>query len=132
MVRDTLVEVQYAINPELHGASKSGFITEETSEYHRANINRYPDKKKYMEEWVKLSAYRHRMFEEQVRAKEHHKLDLNEYLVDESILATQTQGSKNITSTTIVDDLTTLNNLYKEGALTKEEFEKAKKKLINQ
>ena len=69
VVRDTLVQVQYAINPELHGASKSEFITEETSEYHRANINRYPDKKKYMEEWVKLSAYRHRLFEEEVGAK---------------------------------------------------------------
>lgn len=31
----------------------------------------------------------------------------------------------------IVDDLEKLNNLYKSGALTKEEFEKAKKKILN-
>ena len=31
----------------------------------------------------------------------------------------------------IVEDLKQLNDLYKSGALTKEEFEKAKKKIIN-
>ena len=35
------------------------------------------------------------------------------------------------TPANIVDELTKLNNLYKEGAITKEEFEKAKKKLLN-
>ena len=126
VVRDNLVCFEYSIYPELHGASKSEFTTEETSEYHRANINKYPDKKKFMEEWVKLAAHRHRIFEEQVRAKDHHKLDLNEYLVEESILATETQSSKNITK-----ELKELSELYKEGSLTKERFEKAKKKLLN-
>ena len=31
----------------------------------------------------------------------------------------------------IVDQLQKLNDLYKSGALTKEEFEKAKKKILN-
>ena len=35
------------------------------------------------------------------------------------------------TSSNIVDNLNTLNDLYKSGVLTKEEFEKAKKKLLN-
>jgi len=35
-------------------------------------------------------------------------------------------------SANIADDLTKLNNLYKEGAITKEEFEKAKKKTLSQ
>ena len=30
----------------------------------------------------------------------------------------------------IVDELTKLNNLFKEGAITKEEFSKAKKKVL--
>ena len=34
-------------------------------------------------------------------------------------------------STDIVDQLNSLNDLYKSGALTKEEFEKAKKKILN-
>ena len=38
----------------------------------------------------------------------------------------------NVRAVTIADELTTLNNLYKEGALTKEEFDKAKNKILNQ
>ena len=38
----------------------------------------------------------------------------------------------NVRAVTIADELTTLNNLYKEGVITKEEFEKAKKKVLNQ
>ena len=34
-------------------------------------------------------------------------------------------------SSSFVDNLNKLNDLYKSGALTKEEFEKAKKKLLN-
>ena len=34
--------------------------------------------------------------------------------------------SNNVGAATIADDLTKLNNLYKEGAITKEEFYKAK------
>ena len=37
----------------------------------------------------------------------------------------------NVNSNDIVDQLNKLNDLYKSGALTKEEFEKAKKKILN-
>ena len=35
------------------------------------------------------------------------------------------------TNNNLVEQLNSLNKLYKSGALTKEEFEKAKKKLLN-
>jgi multidrug resistance efflux pump len=38
---------------------------------------------------------------------------------------------KKTDNSNISKQLKTLNNLYKSGALTKEEFEKAKKKLLN-
>ena len=37
----------------------------------------------------------------------------------------------NSNSSNIVDQLNSLNELYKSGVLTKEEFEKAKKKILN-
>jgi hypothetical protein len=45
----------------------------------------------------------------------------------------QTQKSKNSFSgdSNLTEQLKTLNELYKSGALTKEEFTKAKKKLLN-
>ena len=126
-VSHNIFGVGYAINPELYGASKTEFGTEETSEYHRANINRYPDKKKFMENWIKIAAQRHKSFEIVARAKEHHKLNLSKYGVTETIEKTKTT----ISSSGLTEELKELHDLYKEGVLTKEEFEKAKKKLLN-
>ena len=64
----------------MYGASKTEFGTENTSEYHRANIGRYPDKKEFMENWVKIAVQRHKVFEKDVGAKKIHKLDLSEYV----------------------------------------------------
>ena len=127
-VRNKVLGVGYAINPELYGASKTEFGTEETSEYHRANINKYPNKKEFMESWVKLAAQRHKVFEKDVGAKEIHKLDLSEYGVGEIIEETKTT----VSSSGLTEELKELHDLYKEGVLTKEEFEKAKKKVLSQ
>ena len=126
-VRNKILWVGYGINPELYGASKTKFGSEETSEYHRANIDEYPDKKKFMDNWVKLSAERQRNFERDVKAKKVHKLDLSEFGISELL-----EETKNKTlSSNIADELKVLNDLYKEGALTKEQYEKAKKLLLN-
>ena len=79
-VRNKVIIVSYLINPELYGASKTEFGTENTSEYHRANIGRYLDKKEFMENWVKIAVQRHKVFEKDVGAKKIHKLDLSEYV----------------------------------------------------
>ena len=46
-VRDKGPAVYYVINPELYGGPKEQFFTEETSEYHPYNINKFPEKKFY-------------------------------------------------------------------------------------
>jgi|TARA_B110000438_G_scaffold267610_1_gene282567 hypothetical protein len=125
VVRDTLFTWNYCIDPEVFGASKNKFTKENSSEYHPANINQYPDKKKFMDDWIKLSAQRHKAFELMVGAKERHKLDFSEYGSIEVIKETKT------TSSNLTKELDKLNELYKSGALTKEEFTKAKKKLLN-
>ena len=120
--------MEFCINPELNGASKTKFTTEETSEYHPANIHQYPDKKKYMEEWIKLSAQRHKLFEKGIGAKERHKLDLSEYGIGDVFQETQTTSS----SLGLAEELKELDKLYKEGILTLKEFEKAKQKILDQ
>ena len=67
--------VNYLIDPEFYGGPKTKFGSEEMSEYHRSNINNYPDHKKYMDEWVKVGAKRHKKFEDDVGAKKKQKLD---------------------------------------------------------
>jgi hypothetical protein len=93
VVRDTLYTWWYCIDPEVFGASKNEFTTEDTSEYHPANINKYPDKKKFMDDWIKIAAQHHKSFEIMVRAKERHKLDLSEYGIGDVFQETQTTSS---------------------------------------
>ena len=127
-ILSNLFEVGYCVNPELNGASKSEFTTEETSEYHPSNIHQYPDKKKYMEKFIKLAAQRHKLFEKGLGAKEHHKLDLSEYGIGDVFQETQTTSS----SLGLAEELKELDKLYKEGILTLKEFEKAKQKILDQ
>ena len=42
-VLENLIIIEFCISPELNGASKTKFNTEETSEYHPANIHQYPE-----------------------------------------------------------------------------------------
>ncbi len=57
------------------------------------------------------------------KAKSHHKLSLDKYFIETELEAKSNDP--------IVDQLKKLNELYKSGALTKEEFTKAKNKLLN-
>ena len=69
-ITDTVLTTEYCINPETNGASKNKFTSEEASEYHPQNINKFPDKKKFMEKFIKLAAKRHKDFENQLKIKE--------------------------------------------------------------
>ncbi len=128
-VRDKAVEINYAINPELFGAPISLQGDEEKSEYHRDNIAGFPKKKKFMEEFTKDRAVYHKHFEIEMKAKNHHKLDLTEFginIKDDKII-----NNKKNKNDDFIKQLKDLNDLYKSGVLTKEEFESAKKMLLN-
>ena len=124
-VKDSYYGIFYMFNPETHGAPKSRFFSEDASEYHRANINNFPKFKKYMDDFVNVAAYEHKKFEEWARAKSNHLLDLSQFDIEEPIKETKT------TSSNLTKELKELHELYKSGALTKEEYTKAKKKLLN-
>ena len=114
----------YAINPKALGGPISNFRTEETSEYNKNNIDNFPDHKLVMEKWVSISAKRHLEFEKFTRAKKNHLLNLDSY-INENI----STDSSNITN--LSEQLKKLNELYKSGVLTEEEFKKAKSKILN-
>ena len=54
----------------------------------------------------------------------------NDKIIDELKSEEDTNDKINITKNNFSDELIKLNELFKAGALTQEEFEKAKKKLI--
>ena len=116
--------LSYGIDPKILNGPKNNFISEETSEYHKNNISNYPDHQKTMQKWVSISAQRHIEFENLIKVIERHKLDLG------NLSPSKSQLSKN-SSNEIIDQINKLNILYKNGILTKDEFEKAKKKILN-
>ena len=117
--------IDYYFDPEILGAPKSKFIKEDRSEYHKYNISNYPEHKKIMDQVVSIGAKRHKQFELEVRAKDHHKIDLTQYIKELS-----TNLEINQTNETL-EQLIKLNELYKSGVLDEEEFKKAKGKLLN-
>jgi len=110
----------YVVDPNILNAPDNNFIKEDTSEYHKNNIDKFPEHKKIMKKWISISAQRHLDFENLVSAKEKHKLDLSNFSPIKNITS-QNQNDE------LINQLKNLNDLFKNGVLTKEEFEKAKK-----
>ena len=116
--------ISYSIDPKELDGPNSVKLTEESSEYHRNNIDEYPEHKKTMENFISLAAKRHKEFEKKIKATSHHKLDLDKYIFDNGI-------SENTGDINLTDELMQLKKLLDEGVITQEEFTKAKKKLLN-
>ncbi len=112
----------HTINPKILNSPDINSFTEESSEYHRSNISKYPEHKKTMDTWASISSKNHKRLEKIFKAKKHHLLNLDKYIKENDV-----ENKKN----NVVENLKKLNELYKSGAITKEEFKKAKKKLLN-
>ncbi len=119
--------IQYIANPKIFNSPKINFVTEESSEFHKANISRYPEHKIVMDKWISLSAKRHQYLEKLFKAKNHHLLNLNNFIIQNDVEDLNNEDANN----NIAEDLNKLNELYKSGVLTEEEFKKAKDKILN-
>ena len=116
--------LSYGMDPKILGAPKNNFISEESSEYHKNNISNYPEHYKVMKKFLSISAQRHIEFENLINVIERHKLDLAELSPISIKLGKELSDN-------FLDQIKKLNDLYKSGVLTKDEFEKAKKKILN-
>ena len=110
------------LSPSQLNGPKNKYLTEESSEYHKYNIDNHPKHKATMKKWISNSAKFHQQFELMNFAKNHHKLDLAKYIVDNDLNKKQVNTSKSLKQ---------LNDLYKAGVLSEEEFIKAKKKILD-
>ena len=110
------------INPEFFKGPKNKFFTENESEYHPLNISKYPEHKKFMNKFLSKSSLFHQDIENKLGVKNQKKLEISNYI---------TEVLKNDINDNTISQLKKLNELYKEGILSKEEFEKAKKKILD-
>ena len=118
--------ISHLINPKNINAPDSKFFTEESSEYHKYNIDNYPTHKEVMNKWISSSAKRHLELEKLAKANTNHRLNLEKYVLKDNDL----DNSKQENNINFIDQLNKLNDLFKSGSLSKEEFEKAKRKLL--
>tara|TARA_B100001250_G_C19728554_1_gene757281 strand:+ start:425 stop:1327 length:903 start_codon:yes stop_codon:yes gene_type:complete len=127
LMRGEWYVIQYMANPKLFSSPKINYLTEDSSEFHKANIARFPEHKITMDKWISISAKRHQYLEKLFNAKDHHLLNLSKYILQSDIKDLNNKDSiKNV-----IEDLKKLNELYKSGILTEEEFKKAKNKILN-
>ena len=75
---DKAIFVKYTVDPEFIGAPKTLFQGENTSEYHRDNIDNYPIKKKFFKSWTKKMAQKHSYLEDQLKASNKFKLNFSD------------------------------------------------------
>ena len=123
----TLYTVGYYDNPKFFSGPKDKFFTEDTSEYHPSNIKRFPKFNQYMNDYIKISAKRHVDFENTVSAATSHKLDFIKMGIDVKHI----KNMKPLDNDNFIQQIKDLKRLLDEGSITKEEFTKAKKKLLN-
>ncbi len=126
-VRDQWYVVIYGVTPQKFANYKPKFTSRDTTEFHPDLIKNFPKAKKIMDSWIKRSAQFHHEFELFQKAKKSQKLDLSNY-----IRSTKKINNVNLNSTnSIAEQLKTLHDLYKSGALSGYEYEQAKKKILN-
>lgn len=116
--------VAYVADPDILNAPENKFIDENASEYHKNNIDNYPKHKKIMKQWISISAQRHIDFENSIGVLNKHRLSLKKF-------SPLSKTSNENFSNDIVSQIKKLDELYKTGVITLDEFEKAKKKLLN-
>lgn len=126
VVRDEWYTVMHAVSPEKFANYKPKFTSRDNTEFHPDNINNYKNAKDIMKNWIEYSANKHKEFEDFQKAKKYQRLDLSSIIQITSPINKNIKSNKNISN-----QLIKLNELFQSGALTKEEFTKAKKKLLN-
>ena len=79
-----------------------------------------------MDDWLLESAEFHKRWEDYQKPRKAQKINLNNILT-----YSINKNSESLSlDKGIANELIKINNLYKSGAITKEEFEKAKKKIL--
>ena len=126
LIRGEWYVIRYFAHPKIFNSPKLNHFTEGSSEFHKANIARYPEHKITMDKWISFSAKRHQHIEKLLKAKNHHLLNLDKYILNNDIEDVNEDDKNNM-----IESLEKLNELYKSGAITEEEFKKAKDKILN-
>jgi len=125
--KNVFFRVEYYVNPVKEGMPDVKKTQWKFSDYNITNIKKFPKKKKYLEEYVQRTAVFQKLLEENLGIRPEHKLNTSKY-ISQNI---EKKKPKEKQGKSITNELLKLNKLLKSGAITQDEFKKAKAKLLN-
>ena len=124
----------YFYNPELDGVPKPKSLEWDTNEFHKQRVMNYPKHEKFLKKYISVSAKFVDEFNKTLKIRGNLRLNPQENFSG-AIINTEKKDNKNVTKSSdqnnVVDILKDLKDLLDSGAITQEEFEKTKKKLLN-
>jgi hypothetical protein len=123
--KDRWLTIDYLETPESFANYTSLYGSETKSEFHPQNIRNYPNAKKVMNDWVTYISSYHDSIELGLRIDGKYKLKFD------NMSQVSKNLNKNNKNNKMILDLKKLDDLYKSGVLSDEEFKKLKDKVIN-
>tara|TARA_B100000674_G_C37795916_1_gene894018 strand:- start:88 stop:990 length:903 start_codon:yes stop_codon:yes gene_type:complete len=125
----------YFYNPELDGVPKAVNLEWDTSEFHKQRVKNHPKHEEFLKKFINISAAYVDAFNINRKMKDGSKLTLNvkENLSNSVSINSESsvKNSKKEKKGSVVEELKSLKDLLDSGAITKDEFDKAKKKLLS-
>ena len=123
----------YFYNPELDGVPKPKSLEWDTNEFHKQRVMNYPKHEEFLKKFISISANFVDAFNQTHKIKDSSKssLSVKEYISNVSINVGSGTATENNSNESLVNQLKSLKDLLDSGAISKEEFDKAKKKLLN-
>ena len=123
----------YYYNPELDGVPKPKSLEWDTNEFHKQRVMNYPKHEEFLKKFISISANFVDAFNQTHKIKDSSKssLSVKEYISNVSINVGSGTATENNSNESLVNQLKSLKDLLDSGAISKEEFDKAKKKLLN-
>jgi len=126
---------EYYYNPELDGVPKPKSLEWDTNEFHKQRVMNYPKHEEFLKKYIIISAGFVDAFNSTHKIKNSSKLSLNvsQYASNVSINMGESSSNekKKESGESLTKELKNLKELLDSGAITKEEFKKAKDKLLN-
>jgi len=131
-----LYGMSYYYNPELDGVPKPENLEWATNEFHMQKVINYPKHEAFLKKYISVSANLVDRFNQLNKVKG--KLTLNpEENFTQASINVEKVGTKKVKKSTdankgdVVSQIKGLKELLDAGAITQDEFDKAKKKLLN-
>ena len=122
---------QYYYNPELDGVPKPKSLEWDTNEFHLQRVMNYPKHEAFLKKYISVTASLVDRFNQLNKVKGGLTLDASTLITQASINVGSSEATKEVSKGSIVEQIKQLKELMDAGAITQEEFDKAKKKLFN-